>query len=167
MDGILFCSRRREQEMRDPSCDFSYRKLKELRFQINFNVFATGIWNSKVKFPFFLKTNNFSMHLFPKKNSLTLSPLINIYTIFITYINFHLPSTRAIADHEPSIRQASAKYVFRICCRYRRLSESRQGWRHPRSFFQGTRPSPFALVSPFGKRIGRDAPLQLRRTVTR
>lgn len=47
--------------MRDPSCDFSYRKLKELRFQINFNVFATGIWNSKVKFPFFLKMNNFSM----------------------------------------------------------------------------------------------------------
>lgn len=165
--------------MRDPSCDFSYRKLKELRFQINFNVFATGIWNSKVKFPFFLKMNNFSMQhpsgkivkfapFFKKKfaHSFTLS-LINIYTIFIIYINFHLPSTRAIADHEPSIRQASAKYVFRICCRYRRLSESRQGWRHPRSFFQGTRPSPFALVSPFGKRIGRDAPLQLRRTVTR
>lgn len=161
--------------MGDPSCDFSYRKLKELRFQINFNVFATGIWNSKVKFPFFLKTNNFSMQhssgrivkfaLFSKKkfaHSFTFDQyLYYIYNIY----KFSPPFYESY--HEPSIRQASAKYVFRICWRYRRLSESRQGWRHPRSFFQGTRPSPFALVSPFGKRIGRDAPLQLRRTVTR
>lgn len=138
--------------MRDPSCDFSYRKLKELRFQINFNVFATGIWNSKVKFPFFLKTNNFSMHLFPKKNSLTLSPLINIYTIFITYINFHLPSTKAITNLRSAklLQNTFSEYVADIGGS---LRVGKAGGTHA-LFFKERGPLPLLLFRLSGRGLG-------------
>lgn len=146
--------------MRDPSCDFSYRKLKELGFQINFNVFATGIWNSKMKI-FFLKTNNFSMQHpsgrivksapFSKKK-FTLSPLINIYTIFITYINFHLPSTKAITNLRSAklLQNTFSEYVADIGGS---LRVGKAGGTHA-LFFKERGPLPLLLFRLSGRGLG-------------
>lgn len=121
-------------------------------------VFGIRKWNSlflwkRIIFQCNIRQEESSnLHLFPKKNSLTLSPLINIYIIFITYINFHLPSTKAITNLRSAklLQNTFSEYVADIGGS---LRVGKAGGTHA-LFFKERGPLPLLLFRLSGRGLG-------------